>query len=351
MVAWDADSPSVIVLPAITLCRMFLIALAFASLLLAPPGPVAEPTGPFLIVLGIAQDGGYPQAGCNRACCAPAWNDPTLRRPVACLALIDPASGGRWLFDATPDVSEQLHQLSAIAPFSASQPAAASQPSSSPQPTSQPHRRILDGIFLTHAHIGHYAGLMQLGREVLGTRDIPVFAMPRMKSFLETNGPWDQLVKLNNIDLRPMTADAPIDLTSGLVVTPFLVPHRDEYSETVGYQIAGPHRRVLFIPDIDKWERWNRSLESALAKVDVAYLDATFYDENELPGRDMSEIPHPFIVETMQRLQSLPPAERAKVYFIHLNHTNPALQPHSPARKAIEEQGFHIAEMGERVVL
>lgn len=224
-------------------------------------------------------------------------------------------------------------------------------PAAATQPSSQPRRRIVDGIFLTHVHIGHYAGLMQLGREVLGTHAVPVYAMPRMQRFLESNGPWDQLVKLNNIDLRPLAADTPVPLTGGLTVTPFLVPHRDEYSETVGYLIKGPRRRVLFIPDIDKWERWNRRLEDDLADVDVAYLDATFYDATELPGRDLSEIPHPFIVETMQRLQSLPPTERAKVHFIHLNHTNPALQPNSAARKAIDQQGFHIAEVGERIEL
>ncbi|MCP4249782.1 MAG: pyrroloquinoline quinone biosynthesis protein PqqB [bacterium] len=287
--------------------------------------------GPYLVVLGIAQDGGYPQAGCRRDCCAGAWRDVTLRRGVACVAVVDPAAGRRWLIDATPDFVDQLRMLDELAP-----------PSATPG---------LAGIFLTHAHMGHYTGLMHLGREAVGGRQVPVYAMPRMKHFLETNGPWDQLVRLGNIELQPLRADEPVELSPGLTVTPLLVPHRDEYSETVGYRIAGPRRRVLYIPDIDKWDRWGRPIERLIAEVDVAYLDGTFFADGEIPNRSMADVPHPFIVESMKRFESLLPTQRAKIRFIHLNHTNPALQPTSPARGQIERAGFRIAAVGKRVSL
>ena len=89
-----------------------------------------------------------------------------------------------------------------------------------------------------------------------------------------------------------------VDLEGGLQVTPLLVPHRDEYTETVGFWIQGPNRSALFIPDIDKWERWDSlgtAIEDWIAKVDVAYLDGTFLEEGEIPGRAIEEIPHPFI--------------------------------------------------------
>ena len=169
-----------------------------------------------------------------------------------------------------------------------------------------------------------------------------------MAAFLRENGPWDQLVLFGNIEIRLLAAAAPISLNERITVTPLRVPHREEYSEVVGYRIAGPDRTVLYIPDIDKWERWDQRLEDVLADVDVAYLDGTFYADGELPGRDMSVIPHPFIVETMERLGALPASERAKVRFIHLNHTNPALRGGSEARRAIEEAGFGVASQGER---
>jgi pyrroloquinoline quinone biosynthesis protein B len=292
-----------------------------------------DPEAPFVVVLGIAQDGGYPQAGCGRACCEPAWADPRRRRLVACLGILDPPAGWRWLVDATPDFREQLRRLDAIAPVA-----------SSPAPD-------LAGILLTHGHIGHYTGLIHLGREVMNARGVPLCAMPRMAEHLRANGPWDQLVREDNVALRPPDRDGTWQLSPRVGVTPFLVPHRAECSETVGLRIAGPSRRVLYLPDIDAWDPWEVPLAQALREVDRAYLDGTFYDAGELPQRDPSEVPHPPIAATMRRLADLPAGERAKVRFIHLNHTNPALQPGGPARQAIAAAGFGLAEEGERFVL
>jgi pyrroloquinoline quinone biosynthesis protein B len=139
-----------------------------------------------------------------------------------------------------------------------------------------------------------------------------------------------------------------------LTVTPYLVPHRQEYSEVIGFIIEGRHRSVLFIPDIDKWEIWDKQgtrIEDVLAEVDIAYLDGTFYDNSEMPGRDMSGFPHPFIAHSMERFAPLSAEERAKIRFVHLNHTNPALNPNGEARKTIEEKGFRVAEELERVEL
>lgn len=313
--------PSVMTLSAIL--ALWLIACVPAP----PPVTLPDESEPYVFILGITQDGGYPHAGCNQAHCERAWHDPVLRRSVTSLAIVDPVSRQRWIIDATPDFAAQLNVLERVAGPG------------------------IDGILLTHAHIGHYTGLMQLGREVLGARRVPVYAMPRMTQFLSTNGPWDQLVKLENISLVPMQADEAIRLNERIRVTPFLVPHRDEYSETVGFQIDGPRRSVLFIPDIDKWERWDRPVEEMIRRVDVALLDGTFYAEGELPGRSMAEIPHPFIVESMKRFASLDLAERRKVRFIHLNHTNPALQPGSEAHRHVEASGFHIADQFERIGL
>lgn len=286
---------------------------------------------PYILVLGVAQDGGLPQAGCNQPHCESAWSDPLLRRHVASLAIVDPASGQRWMIDATPDFPRQLRLLDESAP--------------------RHPDGVLQGIFLTHAHIGHYTGLMHLGREVMGARGVPVYAMPRMADFLRTNGPWNQLIALGNIEARPLAHQTPVRLSSRISITPFLVPHRDEYSETVGFVVRGPSRSVAYIPDIDKWERWETRIEDVITDVDVALLDGTFHAEGELPGRSMAEIPHPFIVETIARLSPLPAEMRSRVRFIHLNHTNPALDSRSDARRAIESAGHRVAEQGERLGL
>ena len=306
--------------------RQFLTTSAIATTALG----AAEADAPFAVVLGTAQDGGFPQAGCKKVCCKNAWGDAAKRRDPASLGLIDPVSGQRWLVECTPSFPRQARRFDAALPKLAGR---------------------IDGILLTHAHMGHYAGLLHLGREVMGADGVPVHAMPRMEKFLRTQGPWSQLVQLKNIALRPMRDGRAFALNKRLRVTPFLVPHRDEFSETVGFRIEGPRQKILWLPDIDKWERWKTPLEKALAGVDVAYLDATFYTDGELGGRDMSKIPHPFIAETMRRLKTQPAAVRAKVRFIHLNHTNPAHNPRSAAAKVIRAAGFRVAEQGERVDL
>jgi pyrroloquinoline quinone biosynthesis protein B len=289
----------------------------------------ADTSVPYLFVLGVAQDAGYPQSGCYEPHCIPGWRDPRLRRGAVSLALIDPSAGEKFLFEATPDFPAQLYDLEREAPSD---------------------RFRLGGIFLTHAHIGHYAGLMFLGHEAMGAAGMPVYAMPRMTGYLRTNGPWSQLVEYENIVLRPLQEGSSVKL--GLVnVTPFRVPHRDEYSETVGFRIAGPARTAVFIPDIDKWSAWDTDLAALVRSVDYALIDATFFADGELPGRDMSKVRHPFVTESMAVLQSLSAAERSRVWFIHFNHTNPLLDKNSSQHHLVTSRGFNIAIEGTRLDL
>ncbi|MEM9835955.1 MAG: MBL fold metallo-hydrolase [Bacteroidota bacterium] len=283
-----------------------------------------------LVVLGNVQDGGSPHIGCQKECCRALFSQPDPNRMVVSLGVVDTIAQMKWLFEATPDLTRQTKYLRQYANFGTEMP---------------------DGIFITHAHIGHYAGLMFLGREALGGEKVPVYAMPGMRRFLQSFGPWNQLIDLKNISLRPLTADSMVTLSARVQVQPFLVPHRDEYSETVGYRIIGPHKRALFIPDIDKWDKWSTPIEDAIAEVDYAFLDATFFDANELNNRDMSEIPHPFIVESMERFFTLSSTEKEKVHFIHLNHSNPALDPQSDASERIRAAGFKVARTLDRFPL
>lgn len=199
--------------------------------------------------------------------------------------------------------------------------------------------------------MGHYSGLMQLGREALGAKNIPVYVMPKMSAFLSKNGPWSQLVSLKNIELIPLDKNKVATPSPEITVTPLLVPHRDEFSETVGYRIQGPNKKVLFIPDIDKWSKWEFSLIELLEKVDYAFIDATFFDAKEINYRPISEIPHPLVKETIAYLSSASKELKNKVYFIHMNHTNPMLNPESEETKWVIEEGFNIARKGQKFKL
>jgi len=275
------------------------------------------------VILGVAQDGGVPHPGCLCANCHRAWIEPALRQFAACLALVDHTNHQSWLIDTTPDFREQLHALHNLAP-----------------------ECPLAGIVLTHAHVGHYAGLIHLGREVMDTRDMPVYATPRMASFLRENAPWSQLVALHNIELCLLTPGKDTQLSPDLQITPLQVPHRDELSDTLAFIIRGPARQIFYCPDIDAWDKWEHSVRDLVARVDIALLDATFFSADELSGRTIKDIPHPLVTDTVERLAGVD----CDLRLIHLNHTNPLFAP-GPERDWIAARGIRIAAFGDRWTL
>lgn len=281
----------------------------------------------FLVVLGTAQDAGSPHIACKKECCALLFENNDYNRKVVSLGLVDQINFSKYLFEATPDLPSQMKELKNRALVD--------------------NEETPDGIFLTHAHIGHYTGLMYLGKEAMNAQQVAVFAMPKMTGYLEKNGPWDQLVVNKNISLEVLEHQVEFKLNQDVSVTPLLVPHRDEYSETVGYLIEGPNKKALFLPDIDKWEKWETDIIEMVKTVDYAFLDATFYDGEEINNRAISEIPHPFVIESMEKFRWLSSEQKSKIIFIHFNHTNPVLRPESEASKTVIKKGFRIARMGD----
>lgn len=280
-----------------------------------------------IVILGTMQDAGSPQIGCNKECCVHLFENPDKNRQVVALGLVDFPNNKTYLFEATPDMGRQMKRLTKYG--------------------KQSEKEVADGIFLTHAHIGHYTGLMFLGKEAMDAKNVPVYTMPKMKEYLTNNGPWSQLVIRGNVSLNEMEDKKTIRLSNAIEVTPFLVPHRDEYSETVGYKIKGPNKSALFIPDIDKWNKWDKNIIDEIKKVDYAFLDATFYSGKEINNRDIDQIPHPFIIESLNQFKGLSKQEKSKIIFIHFNHTNPVIDPNSDEAKTVTNQGLRIAKIND----
>jgi pyrroloquinoline quinone biosynthesis protein B len=246
-----------------------------------------------------------------------------------------------YLVDATPDITRQIDLIQ--------------HPGFRPRASG---RRPFDGIFLTHAHIGHYLGLALLGNEGLGIMDTPVFCTPRMAEFLRTNAPWSLLIQQGRIvpmPMEPETAATPEpvwhEIDENLAVRVLKVPHRDEFADTVGFVFRGPASSLLFLPDIDQWDRWDRDVAQVVQDVDIALLDGSFYSADELPGRAIEEIPHPLMPGTMDRLQSVSDAGDARIVFTHLNNSNPALDEAGAEHRETLRRGFEIAREGMRFSL
>ena len=269
-------------------------------------------------ILGVVQDGGLPHLGNNKTCCENIQQN----KFVTSIMLINNENNESYLFDASPDINEQLNFMGDRV------------------------KKDLKGIFLTHAHIGHYTGLMYFGREALNSKLVNVYAMPRMKNFLENNGPWSQLVSLQNISIKEINNNSKLSIDPNVIIEPIEVPHRAEFSETVGYKIYGPNKTALFIPDIDKWYLWEKSIIDEIKKVDYALIDATFFDDKEVNYRDLSEIPHPFVVESMELFDPIKEEEKNKIFFIHLNHTNPLINEKSEEYKLVIGKGYNVAKEG-----
>ena len=282
----------------------------------------------YIYILGNTQDAGLPHIGCQHPFCEDNF-DVYEEYYTTSIAVVNSDLKKYILFEATPDITFQLNNLK----------------------RNIFHEFLLpESIYITHAHIGHYTGLMYFGREALGSKDLLVRVLPRMSKFLQNNGPWSQLVDINNIKIEEINFESSTNELSNILVTPVQVPHRDEYSETAGYIIEGKNKKALFIPDIDKWEKWDRNLSQLAKEFDFLLIDATFYDSKEI-NRDISEIPHPLVTETIDLLSGLDLKNRNKVYFIHMNHTNMMLNPDSELSKLVTSKGFNIARLGQKLYL
>jgi pyrroloquinoline quinone biosynthesis protein B len=298
--------------------------------LLSQPENKSDLDGEVLVkVLGTAQDGGIPHIGCWCPNCRRAWNEPKSSRLIVSLAVCDLLHNKTFLVDATPDIRKQTRMIWKRMKQRKGQ-----------------KKFSPDGILLTHAHIGHYTGLMFYGYEAQSTTNLPVYCSNRMTRFLSHNGPWEQLIRLKNIEIHSIEPDQSISLTSGISVEGFQVPHREEYSDTLGFKIYGKQKSLLYIPDIHKWEKWHRSAIDEVRKADIALIDGTFYSPTELPSRDLTSIGHPFITHSVELLKDVVATGKKQVFFIHLNHSNQALDPGSEEQKALLRQGFALASDG-----
>ncbi len=268
-----------------------------------------------ILLLGSGQDGGSPQMAKRRGV--------GLDRTASSAAVVS-AAGSVVLLDASPDIRAQSRRLLSWYGY-------------------PPGRsRFVDAVVISHAHMGHYAGLLHFGKEVANTSGIPLIATPSVLRFLNANQPWEALTENGNLLPTPFDGVVRIDETLSLV--PIVVPHRAEYTDTVAISVLRDGEPwFLYLPDIDGWEEWPEA-DEVIASHDLCLLDATFATSEEVSHRDISVIKHPLVLDTISRFEYL--TTSTNIILGHMNHTNPLADPTSDIARFATEAGFTIASDG-----
>lgn len=293
-----------------------------------------------LMVLGAAAGGGLPQwnCGCRNCDDARAGKIPSMTQSSVAVSL----DGVAWVvLNASPDIRTQLAELTQMHP-----PALRGTP--------------ISAVVLTNGDIDHIAGLLTLREKTA----FDLYATRAGLGIVEKNSVFrvldPEFVRPQRIDL-----DIAFEPLPGLAVTPFAVPGKvalflegdvvnvEELGEqTVGLMLEGDGRRAAYIPGCATVPDW---LLDRLNGIDLLLFDGTVWNNDEMAqtgtgkktGARMGHVP---LNGPHGSLASFERFDARKI-FIHINNTNPILQPDAPERAEVLARGWEIAADGMEIRL
>lgn len=263
-------------------------------------------------VLGSAQDGGVPHLGCGCGRCRGAREDRNLQRSPASVKVYDEEKEVNYLFDVSPDIRFQVGD------------------------------EFIDGIFVSHAHLGHLTGLLYLGTEAFNADRVPVYCSEKVDRFLHENPPYRLLMDRDNVETN-VFADGEVVDVMGIEVTPFEVVNKGYVpTDTHAFTIQSDRTTLFYVTDVD---RWAEETLDAIRAADIAIIDGCFWSAEEVER--YQHVPHPPMEDSIADLAGFD----TDIYFTHMNHTNPVLDPDSPEREMVEENGFRVVDDGMEIEL
>ena len=297
-----------------------------------------------VVILGSAAGGAVPQWNCNCTQCAAAWTEPALRNTQVSAAIS--ADGGRhwFLINASPDIRQQILDTPALHP-------------------AKGHLRHspIAGVILTNGEIDAIAGLLSL-RE--GTPFV-LHAHPRVLATLKANSVFDVL-KPDLVKRIPMTLNEvfqpllPDGTPSALRVEAFAVPGKPAWymedagadpGDTIGLKFSTGDADSAFF--IAACAGVTPDLAARLAGAGLVMFDGTLWRDDEmilagLGQKTGQKMGHLAMSDAITALAGVDIATRV---FVHINNSNPALLPHSPERRSVQEAGWRIPLPGEEFTL
>jgi pyrroloquinoline quinone biosynthesis protein B len=300
-------------------------------------------------VLGSAAGGGVPQWNCGCANCEAARAGRTPRRTQSTLAVSPEASAGRYwfLFNCSSDVAGQIESFVPLRP-------------------GEGRFTPINQILLTDANLDHIGGLAVLrsafgaGISVRSTAVVREIGLAQ-RSFAHFAAAPNRWIEMPLGTTIPVRADDRVDdwLEVRAIAVPGSTPgydgRRAVRGAVVAYEIAdrGSKNRLLFAP---VFGAINDTLAGAIASASVAFLDGTFFTDDEmdpkgmLPQRRARAMGHQPVGGGGGTLAQLHGAQN-RIVFTHLNNSNPMLDPQSEAHAAVRASGAEIAYDGMELTL
>ncbi|MGZ4617488.1 MAG: pyrroloquinoline quinone biosynthesis protein PqqB [Frankiaceae bacterium] len=295
-------------------------------------------------VLGSAAGGGSPQWNCACGVCTAVREDSSLPTRLTCTIALEDGLGGRFLCNAGPDLGVQLREWAAVSP---------------PRETRMP----IDGVLLTDGELDHAVGLLALRQagwlRIWGTATVRKLLdecglLPTLRSYTDVE--WCEVGGSPLTLLYGNSAPAPLECIAvpvGNGRLPRYAPSGLGAAEASVAYIVRDRRTGKSVAIAPSIARMREDLVCALGAANVAIVDGTFWDEDELHGTGRSSASAGGLghVAVSHGLGARIAGQGAQVVFTHLNNTNPMLLPDSVERLSLIEQGFLIADDGLELAL
>ncbi len=292
------------------------------------------------LVLGASAGGGLPQWNCGCRNCEDARNG--LIPPSGQSSLAVSQDGEHWsILNASPDIRQQMLDNPQMHPRSLRDTPVVS-------------------VLLTNGDIDHIAGLLSLREQTPFT----LFATGDILEVLSNNRIFDA-VNRAKVDRKRIVLEQDFDLQNGLRARLFAVPGKVPLfmegdtvqtdligEQTVGVRLSAGGKVAYYIPGC---AQVTPDLLSQIADGDQLFFDGTLWDDDEMirtgtgvkTGQRMGHISVSGPDGSIALLKDISAAKT----FIHINNTNPMLQPNGPERAFVENAGWSIAYDGQEITI